>query len=442
MLPSATGRTGRGIKIGKALLSPYAILDATYDTNPGLARYSDSEEDTVFYQGSLVLGLTLPTRLFTLSASGFVSYRDYLDDVTQGENIYGDELAYDGWTYGFSGAEGFSISAGDPDRLQFDFAQSYERVEDYSQQTSADFLRNEYTQDTYLLEDRANRYTRDLLAVSAMLRRNMTDKIDAELGWTYDRTDYRSGLLYDSEEHRAQLGAGYAITDKSSIFLTGALGFQESDALPGGPESRTLRIGWRTHFTVKTAFKASIGVEQYDDQQAHSVSVDRLRTYDPDDPYVEFVTERESERERLSFDLGWIWNPTRKLSLTLSGGNTIEPSPYELGNSREVTVAGLGAGYALTDCLTCSASISYREDAYEYPGGFVVVGESDDPDDPLVQYGARETESIGTRIGLAYAPPEKWYTLFLAASHEETDSNYATDRFGQTRVSVGGMATY
>jgi hypothetical protein len=222
------------------------------------------------------------------------------------------------------------------------------------------------------------------------------------------RTDYQDKDMYDIDEYTAHGEFAYKVTDKSAAFVLGEYSLQDTEALPSDPVSTVWRVGWKTKFTEKTAFKGSAGMEYYD------AKVD--------------IPDVDSKLDMPSYDLGWIWLPTEKLSFNVSGANTIEPSSYELLNVRKVWMIGGSAAYQFTKAFMSWAGMSFRKDDYQRED---------------VAYGiVRKIDAVGAKLGVKYAPPSKWYSLYVTASYEDNDSTINVEDFDQFRLTGGIKLIY
>jgi hypothetical protein len=402
------GEPGEGIDIGRLLLRPYVSVDAAYDSNPQL---SAEEEDDYYIEGELGVDLTLPTKLFLLDGALFVSRRDYIqedaqEDLRASQTDVGDRGS-DATDFG----EMLGLRIGDRSSLLLSIRQSFQRAQDYSRQPSSESLLPEYDTDAFVAEDRADRAQRDLLNAAVTLGRDVTDKVEADIGYGYRQTDYDDEELFDHLQHSVECELSYGITDKSAVFAMGRYRVLDTDALPDDEDTSVFHVGWKTRFTVKTTVKAGVGVE-------HAPSEDEL-----------------------SFDLVWEWQPTEKLAVSVTGEKSIEPSAYDRGYTRDLLKAELSAAYLITEALDSSIGVSYRGEEAN-PTETVAALPQAGPQAGLGPVpNARESDIYGVRAGVGFAATD-WLRLSLKVSHESTDSNYFGGDYDETRVILGGRATY
>jgi len=423
---SLAGKPGEGIQLRRLMLRPYAQMSITYDTNPALRRDDYEEEDDIYLSESLGVSLSLPTKIINVHGSVYVSRRDYLQQDANDDGVPGREV--DGHTdFGHN----LSFSAGERfgRNLTVDF--NYQHVTDDTHRPESQHLLNQPTQaEPYPLEERASRVERGQWTASVGYHDDLTDKIDGSVGWNLNGTVYDSGDLFDHFENAFHGNVGYLVTDKSAMFLSGQYGLHDSDAFDGTSDAKTVHVGWRTRFTAKTSFNAGVGVEQ-------------------------FSPAGLPDREFFSFSLGWGWRPTRKWNVSVNGGNSGEPSSYERNNWRRMTTVSAGAGYTLTQKMSCSVGLAYQHDKYEYAYEYIdkpgVPGRDGtdykpfDPDNyiavPDTNDEAAENHDVTGRVGLSYRL-NKCFSFSLGASHEIYSSNFASEDFGQTRVSLSGRGVY
>lgn len=396
------GKPGHGMTFGKFILKPYVDASGTYDSNPTLIQ--TNLESDIFIEYEIGANMLFKGRTLDVYGSIFWFARNYVKDVAVANWLYSsDTLNFEGF------GETLGLTWGRREKLHISARESFQQVTDYSRQPYSEGYVSEYTQDSFLSEDRANRVERNLLNVHLALGRDLTAKTGLDISGAFLRTDYIEEDLFDMDESTLHGELAYLVTDKSSVLLVGEYSVQVTDAFPGEPESKIVRLGWKTKFTSKTAFKGSFGMEFYDDNTTSEFGLD-------------------SKQQMPSFELGWLWMPTDKLSFNTSGGNTIEPSSYEAGNTRKILMIGSSAAYQLTASLMSWLGISYRIDDYKYA----------DPDYDII----RKINAYGGKIGLKYSPPQKWYSVYTTLGYENTDSTIDDEDFEQLRLALGAKLIY
>ncbi|MCK5528875.1 MAG: hypothetical protein KAI74_04270 [Kiritimatiellae bacterium] len=396
------GGLGEGVVFGKFIFRPYIDGSVTHDSNPFLAQ--TNLESDIFIEYEVGANLLFKGKSLDVYGSVFWTARNYFNDNAGQDWLHAPETLD---FYGFG--ESLALRWGSRDKLQIRARESFQQVTDYSRQPYSEAYTSEYTEDSFLAEDRGNRLERNLINANISAGRDLTYKTELDITASFLRTDYVSEDVFDIDESTLHGELAYKLTDKSYMLLVSEYGVQVTDALPGDPESKIIRVGWKTKFTDKTAFKGSFGMEYYDDNTVSELGLD-------------------SKYEMPSFDLGWLWMPTDKLSINTSGANTIEPSSYEILNIRKVMMIGSSAGYQLTRSLMAWLGVSYRKDNYKY----------EDPAHDVI----REINAYGGKTGIKYAPHQKWYSIYATAGYENTDSSIDVEDFEQFRFTLGAKLIY
>lgn len=421
VIGALAGKPGEGIDVGKLLLRPYAGIAASYDSNPALRRKDLREEDDIYLSESVGINLLFPTRQFDLNGSVYLVHRDYLQEDANDQGIPGRPVE-DHTDVGQS----LTLTTGDRDSLLITVSESFQRVSDDTIRPETEILLNEPTQSSYPLDERASRIKRGQYTGSITLGRDLTDKVDAGVGWHLNGTQYKTGRLLDHSENSLHADVGFGVTDKSSLFLRGQYGVHDSAAFKGLAHARTLLFGWRTDFTAKTSFNGGVGLEQYDP---------------PGLPSDEMV----------SFNVGWGWRMNRKWQFSANGGNSAEPSTIEQNNWRLMTSLSGDANYRFSQKLSCTFGLAYRRDKYKYA---YTLEDKQHPVDRSVPFDLRNYNQVEYeghnaldhqdfvgRVGLSYSP-FRCVSLNVNASQEIFNSNYPNEDFGQTRIGAGARVIY
>ncbi len=397
------GKPGEGITLKRTVIRPYLDVSGTYDSNPALVK--DNPESDIFLETEVGANMIFTGRRLNLYGTLFWYSRNYSKDTISTDWLYAsDSLDNSG------GGESLGLVYGSMDKLQIRARESYQQVFDYSRQPYSEAYVSEYTQDSFVSEDRGDRLERDVINANVSISRNLTDKIDLGLSGNLDRIDYKNKEMFDLDEYDVHGEFSFQVTDKSSLLLVGEYGLQKTDTFNGDPESKIIRLGWKTKFTEKSAFKGSFGMEYYDDNRK-----------DPPAGY-------DSTADMPSFDLGWIWMPKEKVTISISGGNTIEPSSYEANNRREVAMLGGALSYNFTEAFMGWGGLSFRKDDYKYPDSGTDT--------------TRKIDAYGGKLGVKYKPPLKWYSLYVTAGYETTDSTIDIEDFDQFRFTLGAKLEY
>lgn len=379
-------------------LAPYVDASATYDSNAEL-RSADKGAGT-YVQGQLGVSVGLIYKWLTINSVGYSFSRTYSSNV--------DPVDQEG----LSGGERLDVSFGRRDKLQVGLNQSFESLRDYSEMTHPSLLSGDEADQTALLaQDWTDRVRRDVWRLGVMLGRNVTDKIGADLGYTYSLNDYRSSAMYDAYRHEAQLMLGYKVTDKSSVLLDGRYGIEDSQGYEDAGSAAYAGLGWTTHMTEKVSFIGSAGFESYES----GVLTGR---------------DQKSEVDTLGVHLGGTWRPVDKLAIGLSGQRGVEAAAFE-PNTRDVTLIEASAAYRLLDDLSCSLALSCRRDDYDLPP----------PGPPPGFTEKRRLDSGAARVSVGWSPL-RHVSLYASASYENTQSNLPGEDVDQARATVGARATF
>lgn len=393
----AVGRPGDGIRVGNLALSPFVDVAVTYDSNVFLQ--GDDQEDDYFLD--LVPGVAFINRTdrLILKGRGWGQIRRYLD--------YDKELDHESYGGKLGGV------LGGVDNPGLIFNAKYIHLDDYEiSPRSVDTLNIE-AQDLMLTEDRTERTERDIFDVGGVIGRDLTDKLRADLGYSYSTVDYDTDLLFDWDESRLQLELSHDLTDKTAALLTGQYSWQDSDGFEDESIYYLGRAGIEYRATGKTTFKGGVGFESY---EAGGLS-----------------PEGESlDDDLVSYDVAAIWEATRKLTLQLSGRNGIQPATQYQSNTKEINLVSLGASYRFTEEFRLSLAGSFRQDDYIARIPF---------EDELRE---KQREHYGVRVRMDYWPRAKFYDLYVEASYEDVTDNLEDDyeNYDQLRVSAGLSLRY
>ena len=372
---------------------PYVDASATYDSNAKLTT-ADKESD-VYWQTQVGVSLSLIYKWLTVNGAGYTFSRTYSSTSPKDEES-------------FSGGERFDISFGRRDKLLIGLNQSYERVTDYSKIIHPTPLAETQPGQTELLQqDWSERTRRDVARAGVTLGRDLTDKTEADIGYTYSKDHYLEGGLYDTARHDGQLMLGYKVTDKSSAFFDGRYGSEDSQGYEAPGSDAYAGLGWRTRMTEKVQFDGSAGYETY-----------RSGTLKG--------RNEKSDVDTIGMHLGGAWRPVDKLTVGIVGQREVEAAVIE-ANTRVLTLVALTTGYRLKDDLTCSLALSYRRDEYDLP--------------PPGGTEARRLNSEGVCLSTDYSPFRR-LTFYAATSYENTQSNLPDEDFDQVRATIGARASF
>ena len=424
----AVGKPGEGIDIGKVIVRPYVDGSVTHDSNPYLS--STNVKSDVFFEYEIGADLLYRARNLNVYGSLYAFARNYSDDeIYENDRQYDDDLDFSGF------GESLGLTYGRREKLQLRARQSYQEVTDYSKEPYNDAFIGEYRDNSVLSEDRGDRTDRNLLNATVELGRDLTDKTELDLGYHFSQVDYVYEGLFDTDQSDMYGEFAYQVTDKSAAFIFGEYGIESSDGFTNDLNSTIVRFGWKTLVTEKTIFKGSIGIQFYDtgvDDAFLESKKNELQKLNIQDGTVNF----ESKDEWVSFDLNWKWMPTDKLTFDTFGGNGASASSYEELNVRKTTLLGSSAKYKFTPAFKGWIGVAYRQDEYSRES---LIYNNIDKTYSLI---ARKSDFLGGELGVEFAPPQKWYSVYAKTTMETTDSNIDTESFDQIRVSLGGKLIY
>ena len=222
---------GEGITTGKMTLRPYVDASVTYDSNaqqvPVTVAMQDpvappttvadvlTEESDIYYE--LRAGTTLGwyDDRSAVSGDAWAFLRRYADLDLEDEEGFGERLGF---------------ARGDRETLAWRVFQSYERRFDFVLRSVAEGPTTPTlesatpeaqvfsSQSLDLEEELLRRHPRrDLFNVGFDAGRDLTDKLELDVGYSYDETDYDDETLFGSSQHTGTAGLGHQLTDKTTL---------------------------------------------------------------------------------------------------------------------------------------------------------------------------------------------------------------------------------
>lgn len=390
-------RPGTGIGGRRLRIRPYLDLSATYDSNANIETDLGDQDDDFYGEAQAGVILQLLLGGGNLFCGAALSYREYMEEG----NLVDLDLG---------GAQTLSWSRGDPGGRQLLLNLSYQYAEDYALRLDDENNIEGYSELYRMSEDRSSRTRRGLWGAGARFVSPVSHKTEVSVGYGFGATLYDDGAMFDGANHQGSVSAGWKATPKSAAFLKGQYGIQDSESLSEIAQYARGLLGWKTRVTGKTSFRAAAGVEHHDDGTSKAVTGDN------------------PEQLAFSYELAGIWNPRRWLGFQASGWNAIEPSAIDAENTRRISLLSLVSSLRFGKSLTVSAGGTYRKEDYRRAA----------PGLPK----ARDVDSYGANARISFAPPERWYQLYMNVSTEVDDSNIAGEDFWQTRATIGARATY
>ena len=165
---------------------------------------------------------------------------------------------------------------------------------------------------------------------------------------------------------------------------------------------------------MKTAFKGSAGYGSYDFGNKSPLGQDL-------------------NKDIFSFDLAATWQATEKILVEAMARNSIQPAAQYLANTKEISLASLGASYDITKSWILSLAGSWRYDDY--------IGKVQDLDN---QYRYKNRTIYSGRLRLDYKPRIKFFDVYAETTYENSDTNIQDDfgNYDQWRVALGLALRY
>ena len=396
--PGALAKPGEGIKIGNLTLSPFVDISVTWDSNVFLTE----EDETEDFFLDIVPGIAFvnKTERLIVSGRGWGQFRRYQDETTLDSDTYGEKLG---------------AVWGEEDRLTLGVNEKFIHLTDYELGPRSVDTLNLTSQNLMLTEDRTERVERDLFDVGPVAEYHVTEKFQVDVGYSYSSVEYETNSLFDWYENRGQIEFRQKITDKSSALINGQYSQQSSDGYTNDSTYYIVRGGWLYEATKKTAFKASAGIESYDFGNTSPLGEDL-------------------NADIFSYDIAATWQATEKILVEGMARNGIQPAAQYASNTKEITLASVGASYDITKSWILSLAGSWRYDDY--------TGRVVDTDTGELRFKHRRL--YGGRLRLDYKPSVKFYDLYAETTYEDSNTNVTDDygNYDQWRIALGLALRY
>lgn len=401
LLASAIGaiaKPGEGIKFGQLTLSPFLNVQGTWDSNV----YLTEEDETDDFFLDIVPGIAFlnKTERLIISGRGWGQFRRYLDETSLDSDSYGEKVG---------------LVWGEEERLTLAVNEKYIHLTDYEIEPRGVDTLNLSAQNLMLAEDRTERVERDLFDIGPVVEYHVSEKFQVDVGYSYGSVDYETNSLFDWHENRGQVELRHKITDKTSALVNGQYSEQTSDGYTNDSTYYIVRGGFLFEATKKTAVKASAGVESYD--------------FGNTTPLGEDLSE-----DLFSYDIVGSWQATEKILVEAMAKNGMQPAAQYIANTKEMTLAALGASYDITKSWILSLAGSWRYDDYR--------GKVEDPNDGRLRFKNREL--YGGRLRLDYKPSVKFFDLYAETTYEDSHTNIKDDygNYDQWRIALGLALRY
>jgi hypothetical protein len=380
----ASGEPGQGIHVGSWAFNPFVEFNGVYDSN--INQTPSGTEDDVFLDSALGLRMGYTAFELDFSGLGFLSERSY--DQAKDKNF---EAA----------GEILKLKYGARDRTVVEADQSFRTVEDNDPYASEAAVGG-VSPDSIL--DAVSRSRRDINQGGLSFGRNLTDKMELDVGYRFDAIDYHLPELVDLKSQALQIETAHKLTDKTAGLITLKGGVQELESPDESADYYAARLGLKTRGTDKLSFKATAGVQQYNRPAGKDAETG------------------------FNYDGMAQWLATDKMTVQAGGRNGIQLSSLYVDNAAEFSVFWLGATYRVTPAFALSANGVYRVDDYLDPvafGGRMVN---------------RKDTGEGVRVRGDYLTRAKFMRLFSELTYDMIDSTIQD--YDESRVSVGVQLQY
>ncbi len=236
------------------------------------------------------------------------------------------------------------------------------------------------------------------LEASALLGKDLTDKLGADLAYRYRGIDYDAERLYDFDQHTLDLLLGQDMTERSvgTLLLRG--GRQQSDANAEDADFVVAHIGFKTRNSRKLRGALGVGWHYHDVEDPISTP---------------------------SADIALRWQPRQRIAVDLNTVRTVEPSRQNMENYNVETRTTLALHVKPVDDITLSAIGMFARNDYDRP--VTVDGvERDKADDTLTGI-----------LRCAWRPTGEKLELVGDIKLEERDSTLDANDYEALVVSLG-----
>ena len=453
---SARAGPGEGITTGRLTMRPYIDTSATYDSNvssvpvadqaqdpqasPATAGVLDEESD-IYYQ--LRAGATFHWYYDRTAVIGdaWGNVRRYADHDADNEEGFGQRLG---------------VARGNRETLAWRAYESYERRFDFTLQDAEAGVTASTPElpalslpalsssngpngpealssssgsnggapvssaGAFALEEELllTSTRRDLFGVGLDGGRNLSDKLELDVGYSYAETDYEDPTLFGQSQHTVTAGLGRPLTHKTTAFLRGTYGLEDNDNYQDAVSDYQLLVGLRSGASAKLTYDAGIGYQR-------SETADTKEVIDEPTP--------DDNQGNFAYDAGITWRPTHKLGFSLSGRNEYDST--SAGTQREINLVQLSAGHRPTDAVSLSMGLGYRDENELDP----VIQVDEAGREALI---AENRENLIANARASFRPPRQWYEVYADVAYEEIQSNLAGQSYDRVRVGAGLKATY
>jgi len=356
-----------GIKIGDYRLLPYADLMSIYDSN--VETQPSNEKDDVSFRLKIGAGFKNTSEKVKLDADLWGLSEKYLDLKDEDHDDFGESI---------------NLEWPEMGRFSFGVNESYEDIQ------SLDYAVGSIQ-------------ARKLMRLGTHAGSKITEKMNADLSYSFSDTDYESPRQFDWNEHIVSLVGLHDMTDKTAGKVKIGANFQSSDANVKDGTCVSALFGVKSRQTEKLTGEAGIGVMNL---------------------------SGEDEATRLAFDAGADWKATEKVNVFMNARNGFEPSVLDENNYNLTTRATLGAKWAFVESFSLMGSGAYARN--DYLNDVVVSGESM----------TKQDDTLTGTVRLTYNAPSKYLKIYLEGKYEDKNSTLDSNDYDQTQVTIGALCSY
>lgn len=365
---ATAGEPGEGVKVGDFVVGPYADADLTYDSNVKVSP--DDEQDDV--SATLKAGVTFKNtaELIKLRADVWGLAERFADLTEEDHEDFGESM---------------SLTLMDREQLEVILKEGYDNI------TSLDY-------GTGSIE------ARELIKASAGLGRTVSDKVELDLAYAYDSTDYDENVRqFDWDQQGVTLSGTHKMTDKTDAKMVSSWVQQTSDGNLVDADFYTVLFGVKTRKTEKVTADAGFGWSYHDSEESISMP---------------------------AYGVNLNWKMSEKLALNINGRNTIEPAAQNANNYNINTRASVELKWSFVEELSLAGSVSYNKNDFDRK---VDVNGTTDAGDDI----KKSDETLSGALTLSYDPPAKYLSTFLKLKYDDKTATLAENEYQQTTLAMG-----
>lgn len=402
---------GDGVTVGDLVVNPFVEGLITSDSNVNLTETNEIQD--VFYNFTGGAQFHFGPQDFTVDGRGFFLLRRYDQMFERDFENWGERLA---------------VKIGSTETASILIDQNYRLINDYDSSTLfAETLRPE-AQNLSLTYDRSTRSRRTLSDAGIMARRDMTDKIQTDIGAAFSSERYATNALFSVRRLTGKGEASYGITEKTFIIANVEYVFEQNESCVDDATALIIRGGMKTRSTDKMSLRAAVGMERYHRPLTiNEATVLRLQGAGVGNEEANLGKVDQA----LSFEASGKWMITEKITIEFAGHTAIQSVPQYPNTLDLVSAGSVSAVYATREnTISLALTGSYRRDDYLNP-----VWEQQQEWDRL-------DERLAGLIRLDYLPPRQFLSLYLEGGYGQATSTIPIYQCDQSRITAGFSLRY